>query len=133
VNFLHNITANNGWAMAATGAIIVLMGLAVLSFIISQLHRFIDFFESHSDKRHPSEKGPEISPASADVELMNDPAAAARIYQPMTADLGEAFELSKLYELFKQENIPHPHLTIRSLRDAGYLVEMEEQLFGWKI
>jgi hypothetical protein len=70
--------------------------------------------------------------ASAQVDLLSDPAGAASIYKPLTADLGENFKLSKLYALMKQENNAHPHLTIRCLRDAGYLIKVDDDLFHWK-
>ncbi|MEJ2331750.1 MAG: OadG family protein [Desulfobulbaceae bacterium] len=42
---LQAISANNGWSMAFVGALIVMCGLASLSFIISQLHKIIGLFE----------------------------------------------------------------------------------------
>lgn len=130
---LENISVNNGWAMAATGAIIVMVGLALLATIISQLHRIIAFFDRSTDTNPPGMSTPKTRMASAEVDLLNDPAAAASIYSPLTVDLGEKFTLGKLYALIKQENNAHPHLTIRSLRDAGYLVHVDEDLFCWKI
>ena len=42
---LKAVSAHNGWAMAAAGAIIVMCGLSVLAFIISQLHKIVGLFE----------------------------------------------------------------------------------------
>jgi len=36
---LEAINANNGWAMAIIGPLIVMSGLTILSIIISQLHK----------------------------------------------------------------------------------------------
>ena len=130
---LENIAMHNGWAMAATGAIIVMVGLALLATIISQLHRIIAFFDRRVDESPLSMSMPKTRMASAEVDLLNDPAAAASVYRPLTADLGEKFTLGKLYALIKQENNAHPHLTIRSLRDAGYLVNVDDDLFCWKV
>jgi hypothetical protein len=132
LTLLENISANNGWAMAATGAIIVMIGLALLATIISQLHRIIAFFDRGGDKNTLSMSKPMTSMASAPIDLLDDPAAAASVYRPLTADLGDKFKLSKLYALMKQENNAHPHLTIRSLRDAGHLVKVDDDLFCWK-
>ena len=41
----ENITANNGWAMAVVGATTVFLGLIVLSFVISQIHKVLKFWE----------------------------------------------------------------------------------------
>jgi len=123
---LQAISAHNGWAMAITGAIIVMCGLSALAFIISQLHKIIGLFEK--------KKAAALHPAQppAEIDILNDLAAAARLYQPMTADLGEEFHLSQLYNIFEKESLPHPHLTIRALRAGGYLVSSGEGIFCWK-
>ena len=43
---IQAINANNGWAMALAGAIIVMSGLSLLSFIISKLHKVLDVIEN---------------------------------------------------------------------------------------
>ncbi|MBW2483349.1 MAG: OadG family protein, partial [Deltaproteobacteria bacterium] len=42
------ITNNNGWAMAVVGATTVFVGLAVLSFVISQVHKLLDAWENRT-------------------------------------------------------------------------------------
>lgn len=127
------ITANNGWAMAAVGASIVLIGLATLSFIISQLHRIVALLEK-KEKAADTDKGNDIPAAdlaAAEADILSDLAAAARIYKPLTAELGERFTLAKLYEAFATANVPHPHITVRELRDAGYLASAGDGFFTW--
>jgi len=133
LTFIENVSVNNGWAMAVIGALIVMVGLAVLATIISQLHRIIAFFDRRTGKDTNLMSAPTTRLASAQTDLLNDPAGAAVVYKPLAADLGEKFKLSKLYALLKQENNAHPHLTIRSLRDAGYLIRVEDDLFCWKV
>ncbi len=123
---LQAISAHNGWAMAITGTIIVMGGLSILAFIISQLHKIIGLFE---EKKKSSSHF--IQPG-ADFELLNDLESTARLYMPLTADLGDRFHLTELYRIFEKENLPHPHLTIRSLRAAEYLLPQGEGLFSWK-
>ncbi len=48
---LEAIQTYNGWAMAITGAVIVMIGLTILSFIISQLHRIIDIVDNRNDRK----------------------------------------------------------------------------------
>ena len=137
MNAIHNITMNNGWAMAITGYIIVLCGLAILALIISQLHRIIEFFDKQHSKAPPHEMQTTSQDSTVDkktdIDPLNDPAATARCYQPLTMGLGDAFPLNSLYELFKQENIAHPHLTIRCLRENGLLMPVGDGLFGWNV
>lgn len=125
------ITANNGWVMAITGALIVMCGLAALSFLISQLHKIIALFEK---KHHPKPETEEKSNITeqAGLFILDDLAATARIYRGISAQLGPKFDLIKLYQLLNKETLPHPHITIRSLRDAGYLASAGDGLFCWK-
>ena len=48
---IEAINHHNGWAMAAAGALIVMFGLSVLSFVISQLHKVVAIIESWTKKR----------------------------------------------------------------------------------
>ena len=123
---LQAISAHNGWAMAVTGAIIVICGLSALAFIISQLHKVIGLFE---EKKKAAQH---VAEPLADIDILNNLEGAARMYQPLTAELDDSFQLADLYRIFEQENLPHPHLTIRSLRAAEYLQPLGEGLFTWK-
>ena len=48
---LDAISATNGWSMAIAGALIVMSGLSVLSFVISQLHKIAALLEKGFDKK----------------------------------------------------------------------------------
>jgi len=123
---LEAISAHNGWAMAVTGIIIVMAGLSILAFIISQLHKIIGLFEEKKKAAHHVAEPPE------DIDILSDPDATARMYKPLTADLGDRFHLIQLYRIFETANLPHPHLTISVLREAEYLQPEGEGLFSWK-
>ena len=122
---LEAISAYNGWAMAGDGIIIVMSGLALLAFIISQLHKVIGLFEKRKAPPH-------VSLQASDVNILTDLEATARMYQPLTRELGDTFHLAQLYRIFEKEGLPHPHLTIRALRAAKYLQRTGEGLFSWK-
>ena len=123
---LEAISAYNGWAMAVTGAIIVMCGLSSLAFIISQLHKIIGLFEEKKKGAH------RVAEPFEDINILDNLEAAAIMYQPLTAELGDSFHLVDLYRIFEQENLPHPHLTIQSLRAAEYLQSTGDGLFSWK-
>lgn len=124
----------DGWAMAITGAVIVMSGLSILATIISQLHRIVAIFEKSPQPAAPSV--PHVCRADLIGELkklgLDDTADAARICCGLTADLGASFELSELYQLLAKENLPHLHLTVRSLRQNGFLVSAGGSRFSWK-
>ncbi len=120
------ISANNGWAMAMAGALIVMTGLSVLSFIISQLHRVVELVEKK--EAAPQEAGPERIPEIFPDNLEQ----VAALYEPLVKQLPESFGLEALYALTQENNYPHPHLTIRSFRETGILISQGEGNFSWK-
>ena len=131
---LAAITAHNGWAMAATGASIVIIGLVVLSFIISQLHRILGIFEKRETAATDvvAKSAPAVPAIDAgNIDPLSDMAATARQYRTLTAQLGESFGLAQLYQTLDAAKDPHPHITVRELKTTGYLVSADEGKFAW--
>lgn len=133
------ITANNGWAMALTGACIVMTGLSILAFVISQLHKIVALTERNEKNQTlstpepaPQEVRPVAAELAAEIDILDDLPAAARIYSSLTTDLGEVFSLATLHRIAQEENLPHPHITIMALRGADYLAPVGEGNFKWK-
>ena len=132
-----NIAANNGWAMAAVGATIVFLGLVVLSFVISQIHKILEMWEK---KDVPKELPPETSPADEPsgtrepiykekrLPAVND---LISIYRPLVEQLKEPFELTQLFEISYKMNLAHPHLSIKHLWEAGVLIAQGDGTFTW--
>jgi hypothetical protein len=121
--------------MAIVGAIIVITGLAVLSFIISQLHRIIDMVDNRSALKSKKLSAPSQAAVSESKPVpppLSDLAETMKRFKPLTEEIGDPFDLADLFRIFKLHNDPHPHLTIRSLREQGYLVPSGEGLFAWK-
>ena len=135
---LDNITAANGWAMAAVGAAIVFLGLVVLSLAISQIHKVLDLWEEKGARRAQAK----TQTKSADEQKAEKPAhkehhmpevdELVRTYKPLVEQLDEPFELTRLFEIAKKNDIPHPHLSINRLREANILVTQEDGTFIWK-
>jgi len=125
------ISHYNGWSMAVAGALIVMSGLAVLSFIISQLPRLIGLFEGRKQKAPPPASAvPAEAPAPdrcpADIN------ETAEIVRRLSDELGEEFDLIALYKLCQEKGFPHPHLTIKCLREAGLLLSRGDGIFSWE-
>jgi hypothetical protein len=129
---IENITANNGWAMALAGAIIVMTGLSVLSLVISQLHKLAALFEKKdpAKTKAPAAAVPE-SPVAAAISDPADMVETAKLYQAAAGELGREFDLRQLYAMAAQKQMPHPHLSIRSMREAGIIVPAGDGLFTW--
>lgn len=129
---LAAIQQANGWAMAGAGASIVLVGLAVLSFLISMIPRLTGLLE---EKAPPPVKKSEISTKPKMIvpdKLPEDLNAASTIYIALTENLGEDFNLIDLHRKSKEIGLPHPHLSINRFRDAGILVSVGDGRFSWK-
>ena len=134
------ITAHNGWAMALAGMLIVMSGLAVLSFVISQLYRIVDLLEyrnrkrNHEQTQNRSQTGQVgdsqkfVIPQRSAEDIME----TATLYKLLVEKLGPSFQLSELYAISNEHGFPHPHLTIKSLREAGILVPEGDGVFSWK-
>jgi len=134
---LHAIAVYNGWAMALAGALIVFSGLVVLSFVISQLHKVLTFFEKkpvHIDRDQetsdvePQEDKPWLS---LPKQFPTDIKEVARLYKPLVEEIGETFYLSQLYEMSKKNGFPHPHITLTAFRESKILIPDGDGVFTW--
>ena len=134
---IEAINAANGWAMAYTGAIIVFSGLVVLSFVVSQLNRILNLWESFIAKfkqNQQSEQTDEIEDEDTFVVphcVPSDINEAAKYYSHIIKDLDQPFELTSLYAKSQQKGFPHPHITISCFRQANILVPEGDGLFTW--
>lgn len=131
---LEAISANNGWAMAITGPLIVMSGLIILSIIISQLHKLVAIFDIKAKQTtEPPTKSKVKSKDEISIPKIfpNDISETAKIYQMLIDKLEQPFELRDLYQVAEQNNFPHPILTVGRLRDAGILKYEGEGLFIW--
>ena len=121
------ITAKNGWAMALTGALIVMTGLTVLALVISQLKRLADFIEHRGQDKPQPAATPSVEKKSPSFDMDE----VKERYQQIAQQLGDSFELTRLYQLASDSGYPHVHLSIRSLREAGSLVPVGDGRFAW--
>ena len=131
---LEAISAQNGWAMAVAGALIVMAGLTVLSFVISQLHKIAALLEKGVEKRSEKKQAVKNVPQEAVVRKPQgfDLDEAQTRLKPLAAELEEPFELKNLFERASSAELPHVHLSIRSLRESGVIVSAGEGRFVWR-
>lgn len=131
------ISANNGWLMALIGISIVMVGLSVLSIVITLFPLLVSNIEKK--KTGPEERKPRKRGTAEDAksEIPNyfpsEPKALAELYTLLTRDIGSEFKLQQLYAEAAKQNYPHPHISIRQLREDGMLKIVEEggDLFRW--
>ncbi len=138
---LEAISNAHGWSMALAGALIVISGLALLSFIISQFPRLVGAMENAREKR----KQRKLEKETGKVKMAETPEPPAPVcfypldadmltglYEPLVKQLGESFELKDLYDICRENDLPHVHLSIRSLRECGKLSLCGDGVFSWK-
>jgi hypothetical protein len=130
LNGFEAISYYNGWAQAIAGGLIVMSGLAILSLVISQLHKVIDFIENFGKKPMPVHED-EVAVCALPDLLNVDICQLCDLSRPYVEKLGDSFQLCELYDVFMQNSLPHPHLTIRSLRESGKIVPLGEGVFCW--
>lgn len=131
----HQITSQNGWLMAALGIMIELTGLAVLAVIVSRVPKMVGLIEKGGEifKKVPGKPVAkpviESKPDSLSEEGIHK---IGGVYKDCAKSLGEVFQLSELYRFSEENGLPHPHLTIKSLRESGLLVSEGNGLFKWR-
>ena len=134
---IENIASNNGWAMAAVGATIVFLGLVILSFVISQIHKVLKLWEDREKYLDRfKKKTPAAGEEDTDVPIYKErrlPAVdeLANTYRPLVEKLKEPFKLSQLFEIANKMELPHPHLSIQRLQEADILVAQGDGTFTW--
>jgi hypothetical protein len=125
------ITADNGWAMPFAGALIVMCGLTALSFVISQLHKLVTFFDKKEAPEPETISAAMLVPPESTHFDPGDIDATETCYRALVKDLGDTFELNALYKAATRQDLPHPHLSVRSLREAGVITPRGQGMFGW--
>ena len=124
--------------MALIGASIDFCCLIVLSILISQLHKLLEFWDRRK-KGSVTEMPAHSSTNSASAKVKNklpqrfpdDVKEAADLYQPLIGKMSQPFQLADLYKAARENDYPHPHLTISLFRQAGILTAVEEGMFTW--
>jgi Na+-transporting methylmalonyl-CoA/oxaloacetate decarboxylase gamma subunit len=133
----ENISANNGWAMAVVGASIVFLGLVILSFVISQIHKILKFWEQKDKFFSRNKKQAQVEepkPIKAPVSIQRHLPTVKEltsIYRPLVEQLKQPFQLIQLFDISNKMDLPHPHLSIKYLQEAGILVPLGDGTFTW--
>ncbi len=100
---LDAIAQHNGWAMALIGALIVFLGLVVLSFAVSRIHMLLAFWENRSAHVDRLKNGLGSNGATGIVSesdrMLPGRQSAVRQLKLIVDRIGEPFSLPKLLDL----------------------------------
>lgn len=132
------IAAHNGWSIASLGITITITCLAVLSMIISKVPLLVAFFDRIGGLINKNElpiiETPATAPAAPEYDFSTDGARQiAAVYMDCAKALGESFHLPDLYRVSQEKGLPHPHLTIKTLRESGLLLAEGNGRFKWNL
>ena len=120
--------------MAVVGATTVFLGLIILSFVISQIHKLLELWGNRDKylnggkKKTPPEK---IEGPAYQEHRLPTARELVSIYRPLVEQLKAPFPLVQLFEKTKEMDLPHPHLSIKSLQEADILVAQGDGTFTW--
>ena len=118
-----------GWLIIAAG------GAALFVYLCIKIYKQRTAGRVDIKEEKKSQKGSDETSAqeksSIDIFPLNA-SEAAQFYLPLIEQMGEAFQLSDLYLLAREKNLPHPHLTISSFRQTGFLLPKGDGIFTWK-
>lgn len=139
---IGNISANNGWAMFVVGYATVIVALAVLAGLISLMPKIIIIQETLNPFGRAKKEGhasakvavkAEAPPPELPQETLPglNVMAIATEYGPYINQLESPFELQKVYAIARENDLEHPHLSIRTLLETGRLAQESDGRFKW--
>jgi hypothetical protein len=123
--------------MAVVGATIVFLGLVVLSFVISQVHKILKVWENRDEYFNRKGKQAELEESKTVKAPVSVPShlptvkELTSIYRPLVEQLKQPFNLIQLFEISNKMDLPHPHLSIKYLQEAGILAAQGDGTFTW--
>ena len=126
------ISANNGWAIAAVGIMIVFAGLVILATIISQLHKVLRFIEN--PKRFEFFNQPKSNDKEnkyALTSLLKEQKESAKKFFILVQTMEKHFPLPRLIRLAEISNLEKPYISVNNLIDSGIVEPDAKGYFLW--
>jgi hypothetical protein len=111
------------------GTLVVERDQAVRRLIFEENRRLYEENRA-KDKAVAAERPTEKAPARQEQRLPTV-SELCSIYRPLVEQLQEPFLLTQLFEKSKEMDLPHPHLSIKSLQEADVLVARGDGTFTW--
>ncbi|MFZ1983268.1 MAG: hypothetical protein WAU91_02575 [Desulfatitalea sp.] len=128
---LHSLSIDNGFVVALISLIVVILCMTVRAiFLAKPRKKPVRPVQTPQPEEQSQIK---VVPGwgGYDSNLFGDLSASATICKSIAEAVGEPFKLAVLYHQLEMSNWPHPHLTIRSLREAELLMPAGNGLFAW--
>lgn len=117
--------------MASIGASIVFLGLVLLSFAVSQIHRLLELWENRAEYSARIRNGSSLNGENREKVLPREAMLAIKQLQLLTERLGVPFPLPKLVDLSEKTGMKHPYAMTHAALAAGIIVPDKKGYFTW--
>ena len=124
----------HGWSISAAGIFIVFTALCTLSFIISQLHKALMFWENKGEYIKKAKKRfspPKKKAMYRKIKVSESLSESARQFHLLIQSMKDPFSIPKLIMLAQKVDIGHPHSTVNALLEAGLIVPDGKGFYYW--
>ncbi len=132
---IEAINANNGWAISVVGISIVFSGLVVLSIVISQLYKCLDFYENPGKfKKWFSRKNKQDKPLETGLTLLvltEEQKEISKQFALLVNTLEDHFSLSRLLGLARVSGVKNVHSNLNILLKSDIVFPDKEGFFCW--
>ena len=119
---LEAIESYNGWAMASIGAAIVFLGLILLSFAVSQLHRLLALGQRKSAHGDQLKRDADSDESLAGRPLSAEALSGIHQLKLLTERIGNPFPLPRMIDLAEKTGMTHPHAVANQALVAGVMI-----------
>lgn len=117
--------------MASIGASIVFLGLILLTFAVSRIHKLLGFWENRAKSLERAKNGLSLNGESEDEVMPREIKSAVRQLRLLTDRIGEPFSLPKLLEFSEKTGMKRSHAMANAALDAGIIVPDGTGYFTW--
>lgn len=132
---IEAINANNGWAISVVGISIVFSGLVVLSIVISQLYKCLDFYENPGKfKKWFSRENKQDKPLETGLTLLvltEEQKEISKQFALLVNTLEDHFSLSRLLGLARVSGVKNVHSNLNILLKSDIIFPDKEGFFCW--
>lgn len=134
---LEAINANNGWAISVVGVTIVFSGLVMLSMLISQLYKVLEFYDNpgkfialfRQQKKESENTTPDREALTQTLTLEHK-----EIFKQialLVRTMEDHFPLPRLLHLARISGLTDPHSHLNLLLELDIIVADQKGYFCW--
>ena len=128
------IIAHDGVGISVIGISIVFVGLVLLSFAVSRIHKLIELWDKKNtsyQRVKKSQQKDQKTLSVSDLTVPQDVRRASRQFKLLIEWMGEPFPLPKLLDLSRKCGLSSPHSTINEFIKCKLIIPDENGYYIW--